>query len=146
MFYMIYGPDQNGEAMQGNTLAGSRFRSHSVELGPYPNITKRLPRLGRNVNHEGCGITMYTYLNASANFAGRRARNGSVRKATPKQTAAPTRHPTKPRNLRQTVDRATERFGTRKPHLSQRESAKYASSSLDVSLDRNGTYAPPIAL
>ena len=77
-----------------------------------------------------------------------------MKNATPKQTAAPTRHPIKPRNLRQTVGKGAapgqaDRQGgkrTRKPHLSQRESAKYASSSFDVSLDRNGTYAPPIAL
>ena len=39
-----------------------------------------------------------------ANFAGRMASSGSVKKATAKQTAAPTRQPIKPRNLRQTVD------------------------------------------
>ena len=83
-----------------------RIGPDSVALGPYPNITKRLPRLGGDVNRERCRITVHTYLNASANFAGRTARNGSVRKATAKQTAAPTRHPTKPRNLRQTVGKA----------------------------------------
>ena len=43
---MIYGADQNGEAMWGTHQRVSRIGPDSVELGPYPNITKRLPRLG----------------------------------------------------------------------------------------------------
>jgi hypothetical protein len=39
------------------------------------------------------------YLNARANLAGRMARKGSVKNATAKQTAAPTRHPRNPSNL-----------------------------------------------
>jgi hypothetical protein len=87
-----------------------------------------------------------TYLKESANFAGRMASSGSVKKAMPKQTAAPARHDKNPSNLRKDVDKARERGREGVPHLSQRERAKYASCSLEFSLDRNGIYAPPTAL
>jgi hypothetical protein len=98
MSCVIYGADQNGEAMWGNTLAQSSDWHDSFELDPHPNITNRLPRLEETSTVMNAELSC-TDLKASANFAGRTARNGSVKKATPKQTAAPTRHPKKPRNL-----------------------------------------------
>ena len=43
---------------------------------------------------------LHTHLKESANFAGRNASSGSVRKATKKQTAAPIKHPPNPSSLR----------------------------------------------
>ena len=52
---------------------------------------------------------MNTDLNDSANFAGRMARNGIVKKDTAKHTAAPIMHPINPSNL------FTETFRSRNP-------------------------------
>lgn len=64
-------------------------------------MTSRLPRLGRrrvSVRRQQRG-RHGAYLKARANLAGRRARSGSVMKATKKQTAAPIKHPPNPSNL-----------------------------------------------
>ena len=87
------------------------------------------------------------YLNDKANLDGRRAIMGRVRKETKKQTTAPMRHPPKPNSLHPSRFVSTrEMFRVAGTHRSHLESAKYASSSFDLSLDLNGTYPPPLAI
>ena len=67
------------------------------------------------------------------------ARNGKVKNATKKQTAAPIRHPPNPSNLRQfSIGLGLNKLNFFLAYLSHLDSANQASSSLDCSFDLNG--------
>jgi hypothetical protein len=75
---------------------------YTAATGP-PKHDKQTPQTKRRIQLTAGGDGKRdTHLNDRANFAGRSASNGRVRKATKKHTAAPSKHPMNPSSLTST--------------------------------------------